>query len=78
MTNAGIQRKVAMLISGQKTESVFERYNITNDKDLEDAATKMEHFRNHKEETETKKGEEALFLFYLLQNLASGHKTGTI
>ena len=67
-----------MLISGHKTESVFERYNITNDKDLEDAATKMERFRNHKGETETKKGEETFFLFYLLSNLAHEHKKGTI
>ena len=78
MNRAGIQRKIAMLISGHKTESIFERYNITNNGDLEEAALKMEAFRNRGEEAKTQKGQEALFLFYLLSNLAHGHKIGTI
>ena len=78
MNRAGISRKVAMMISGHKTESVFERYNIANDKDLEEAALKMEAFRNRKEETKSQKEQEALFLFYMLSNLGRGHKMGTI
>ena len=42
MIRAGVDRKVAMLISGHKTESVFERYNITDDRDLEDAMRKTQ------------------------------------
>ena len=40
MIRAGIDRTVAKRISGLKTDSVFERYNITSEADLEDTGRK--------------------------------------
>ena len=38
---AGVDRRVAMKLSGHRTESVFERYDIDTDDDLRDAAEKL-------------------------------------
>jgi integrase len=41
LRRAGVDRKIAMTISGHKTEAVFERYNIDTDEELREAVGKL-------------------------------------
>jgi hypothetical protein len=55
MKRAGVRDKVAMQISGLKTRAIFDRYNIVDEGNPEDAAQKLnEYLKQRKKQGATK------------------------
>jgi len=48
LIRAGVPETVAMKISGHKSRSIFDRYNITSEQDLQDAASKLNQYIQQK------------------------------
>jgi len=64
MVRAGIPDKIAMAMSGHKTRSVYDRYNIINEEDLKLAAKDVAEYIKETDES--------------LEQQRHGHKMGTI
>ena len=50
LDRSGVSAKIATAITGHKTRSVYDRYNIVADRDLADAAQKMDRYLERKRE----------------------------
>ncbi len=67
----GVGETVIMRIGGWKTRSVFERYNIVTQADVQDAVTKLEK-AEQKQEAEQKQAQEAQFSHDSVTAMVSG------
>jgi hypothetical protein len=50
MKRAGVHDRVAMEISGHRTRSIFDRYNIVDQDDLQNAGKRLEEYAQRRKQ----------------------------
>jgi integrase len=53
LSRSGVPERVIMSITGHRTRAMFDRYNITSEADLDDAAKRMQAYRDAKKGLES-------------------------